>query len=408
MIDLSNISLQFNGKYLYRDINYKISAGDRISLVGANGTGKTSLLKIISGEFLPEKGNVYRQKGISIGYLPQENVTHKGKSLLDEASSALTNILSLRKKEKLLAEKLINPDLIEDDRKDFINHLGEIHHRLEELDSYSADSRIKKILTGLGFNEKDFERLTDEFSGGWQMRIALAKILISHNDILLLDEPTNHLDLDSLEWLIDFLKNFKGAMLVVSHDKHFVDEITDKTLEIFLGRFNTYNGNYAAYLKYKEERDSQLVAQFEQQQKKIKETERFIERFRYKATKARQVQSRIKQLEKIELVELPEEAGKIRLRFPEPFQSGRINLEINDLSKSYGNNKVLSNINLTVEKGNKIAFIGANGAGKTTLAKIIAGKTDYDSGERKLGYNTVINYYAQDVADDLNPDLDLI
>jgi ATP-binding cassette, subfamily F, member 3 len=240
------------------------------------------------------------------------------------------------------------------------------------------------------------------------MRIALAKILISQNDILLLDEPTNHLDLDSLEWLINFLKSYSGAILVVSHDKHFIDEITDKTLEIFLGKFNMFNGNFEAYLKFKEERDVQLLAQFAQQQKKIKETERFIERFRYKATKARQVQSRIKQLEKVELVQLPEEAGKIKLRFPEPPPSGRMNIELTNLSKSYGNNKVLSNIDFSIERGDKLAFVGPNGAGKSTLAKIIAGKINYDSGERKTGHNTVINYYAQDVADDLNPELDLI
>lgn len=408
MIDLSNISIQFNGKYLYRDINYKINSGDRISLVGANGTGKTSLLKIISGEIQPEKGNVYKQKGINVGYLPQENVTHKGKTLVDEASSSLIDIISLREKEKIISEKLLNPDLSEDERNDFVNQLGEVHHRLEELDSYSTDSRIKKILTGLGFTEDDFTKLTDQFSGGWQMRIALAKILISQNDMLLLDEPTNHLDLDSLEWLIDFLKNYKGAILVVSHDKHFVDEISNKTLEIFLGKFNTFNGNYEAYLRYKEERDNLLVSQFEQQQKKIKETEKFIERFRYKATKARQVQSRIKQLEKVEVVQLPEEANKIKLKFPDPPSSGRTNLELINLSKSYGNNSVLTNINFSIERGDKIAFVGPNGAGKSTLAKIISGKIDYDSGERRLGHNTIINYYAQDVADDLNPRLDLI
>ena len=408
MIDLSNISLQFNGRYLYKEINYKINAGDRISLVGANGTGKTSLLRIISGVLLPEAGNVYRQKGITIGYLPQENVTHKGKTLIDEAFSALTDIISLREKEEYLSEKLLDSNLIEDERQDVINQLGEVHHRLEELDSYSADARVEKILTGLGFDEREFRKKTDEFSGGWQMRIALAKILISQNDILLLDEPTNHLDLDSLEWLINFLKNYKGAIVVVSHDKHFVDEITNKTLEIFLGRFNTFNGNYEAYLKFKEERDALLIQQYEQQQKKIKETERFIERFRYKATKARQVQSRIKQLEKVELVELPEEAGKIKLKFPDPPSSGRINIELLTLSKSYGSNKVLNNINFSIERGEKIAFVGPNGAGKSTLAKIIAGKINFDSGERKTGHNTIINYYAQDVADELDPNLDLI
>jgi ATP-binding cassette subfamily F protein 3 len=408
MIDLSNISLQFNGRYLYKDISYRINSGDSISLVGANGTGKTSLLRIISGEIEPERGKVFKQRGINIGYLPQENITYKGKTLLEEANSALTDIIPLREKEKYLSEKLSDKTLNENDREDFIHQLGEVHHRLQELDSYSAESRIKKILTGLGFNEPDFLKHTEEFSGGWQMRIALAKILISQNDILLLDEPTNHLDLDSLEWLINFLKNYKGALLIVSHDKHFLDEVTNKTLEIFLGRFNTFNGNYEAYLKFKEERDTRLVEEYEQQQKKIKETERFIERFRYKATKAKQVQSRIKQLEKTELVQLPEEAGNIKFRFPEPPHSGRVNVELINIFKSYGSNIVLADLDLTIERGDKIAFVGPNGAGKSTLAKIIAGKIDFDSGERMIGHNTIINYYAQDVADELDPHLDLI
>ena len=408
MIDLSNISLQFNGKYLYKDLNYKINAGDRISLVGANGTGKSSLLKIISGELQPENGNVFKQKGINTGYLPQENVTHKGKSLIDEATSALTDIITLRKKEHEIANILTDSKLNNEERLDYINQLGEVHHRLEELDSYSADSKVEKILTGLGFSESDFNNATETFSGGWQMRIALAKILVSQNDILLMDEPTNHLDLDSLEWLTDFLKDFKGAILIVSHDKHFVDEITDKTLEIYLGKFNTFKGNYTAYLKYKEERDELLGNQYEQQQKKIKETEKFIERFRYKATKAKQVQSRIKQLEKVELVSLPEQTGKIKINFPEPPSSGKINIELTNISKSYNENHVFNNLNFEVARGDKIAFVGPNGAGKTTLAKIIAGKTTIDSGERRTGHNTVISYFSQDIADALNPELDLI
>ena len=254
-----------------------------------------------------------------------------------------------------------------------MHQLGEVHLRLQELDSYSAESKVEKILMGIGFEEKDLSRLTDEFSGGWQMRIALAKILIKQNDILLMDEPTNHLDLDSLEWLISFLKSYKGALLIVSHDKHFINQVTNRTLEIYLGRFNTFNGNYDDFLRYKEERDIQTENQFLLQQKKIKETERFIDRFRYKSTKARQVQSRIKQLEKMELIELPDSADDIYLRFPEPPSSGKVNIELKNISKSYANNKVLDDIRFTVNRGEKIAFVGPNGAGKTTLSKIIAG-----------------------------------
>ncbi len=408
MIDLSNISLQFSGKYLFKDVSFRINSGDKISLTGANGTGKSSLLKIIYGQLQPESGKVLKQKNISIGYLPQEGVTHKGKSLLDEARSALTTIILMREKEVELTEKLGDPNISEDERNDLVNQLGEVHHRLEELDSYSADAKAEKILKGLGFEESDFERLCEEFSGGWQMRIALAKILISQNDLILMDEPTNHLDLDSLQWLISFLKGYEGALLIVSHDKHFINEVTNKTLEIYLGKFNTFNGDFDAFLKYKEERDVLLQAQFEQQQKKIKETERFIERFRYKATKAKQVQSRVKQLEKIELVELPESKADIYIKFPPPPPSGKINLELKSLSKSFGSKRILENLDFSVDRGDKIAFVGPNGAGKTTLAKIAAGVLEFESGERVVGHNTIVSYYAQDVADELNPNLDIL
>ncbi len=408
MIDLSQISLQFNGKYLFRDVNFKINSGDKISLVGANGTGKSSLLKIIKGELQPESGKVLKQKDITIGYLPQDNVTHSGKKLIEEAKSALTNIIHLQKKEKEITDKLSDSTLPEEIHNDLIHQLGEVHHRLEELDSYSAEARVEKILIGLGFEETDFEKLTNEFSGGWQMRIALAKILISQNDILLLDEPTNHLDFDSLEWLISFLKSYSGALLIVSHDKHFVNLVTDKTLEIFLGRFNTFKGDYDAYLKFKAERDEQLENQYQLQQKKIKETERFIERFRYKATKAKQVQSRVKQLEKLQLIELPDGKNDIYIKFPSPPHSGKINIELKSISKSYGSNNVFNGLDFTVARGDKIAFVGPNGAGKTTLAKIISGVINFDSGERIIGHNTIISYYAQDVADNLSPDLDII
>ncbi len=408
MIDLSRISLQFNGKYLFHDLNFKINSGDKISLVGANGTGKSSLLKIIKGDLQPESGKILKQKGLTVGYLPQDNVTHSGKTLLDEAKSALTNIVSLQNKGREITDKLSDKNLSPEIHEDLIHQLGEVHHRLEELDSYSAEARIEKILTGLGFEENDFEKLTNHFSGGWQMRIALAKILISQNDILLLDEPTNHLDFDSLDWLINFLKGYKGALLIVSHDKHFVNEVTERTLEIFLGKFNIFNGDYDAYLKFKNERDLQLENHYQLQQKKIKETERFIERFRYKATKAKQVQSRVKQLEKVQLIELPDSKDDIYIKFPSPPPSGKINMELKSITKSFGGNKLFNGLEFTVVRGDKIAFVGPNGAGKSTLSKIIAGTINFDSGERIVGHNTIISYYAQDVADNLAPELDII
>jgi len=406
MIDLSAISLQFGGKYLFRDISYKISYGDKISLVGANGTGKSSLLKIIFGELPPENGKVLRQKKINIGYLPQEQVTHANNTLINEAKSALTDIVHLKNQEEEITSAL-ESEFVTEERDELIERLGEIHHRYEQLDYYSSQSRIEKILIGLGFKESDFGRLTNEFSGGWQMRIALSKILISQNDVLLLDEPTNHLDLDSLQWLIGFLKNFKGALLIVSHDKHFINEVTSRTLEIYNGKFYSYNGSYDDYLRYKKERDEQIVNLMQLQQKKIRETERFIERFRYKATKAKQVQSRIKQLEKIEFIEIPESKENINIRFPDAPQSGIVPVKLNNVSKAYDSNVIFRNIDFEIARGEKLAFVGPNGAGKTTLAKIIAGIIPF-KGERITGHNTIISYYAQDVADELDPELDII
>ncbi len=302
----------------------------------------------------------------------------------------------------------MNHHCSDEEKEDHVNQLGEVHQRLEELESYDAEYKIEKILTGLGFAEKDFRRLTDELSGGWQMRIAMAKLLIAQNDLLLFDEPTNHLDLDSLQWLIGYIQSFKGSMIVVSHDKSFVNLTTNRTWEIFLRKINPYNGKLNDYFKYKEERDQTLINQRENQLKKMKDTERFIERFRYKSTKARQVQSRIKQLEKIELVEIPDDEGKVKINFPKPPPSGVFNIELNGIHKSFGEMKLFNGIDFRVNRGDKIAFVGPNGAGKTTLSKIIAGKIEINKGERQTGHNTIISYYSQDVADSLDPDLDLL
>jgi ATP-binding cassette, subfamily F, member 3 len=408
MVDLINISIQFGGKYLFKDFNYKIHSNDRICLVGANGSGKSTLLKIVNGEVVPESGEVHKQKRISVGYLPQDNVIHKGKSLIVEANSALTDITTLKEKESSILTQMNSQDLDDEDREELAYQLGEVHNRLEELDYYSSSARVEKILKGLGFMEEDFEKLTDTFSLGWQMRIALSKILISQNDILLMDEPTNHLDLDSLQWLISFLNNTKCALIIVSHDKYFVNSVTNRTLEIFLNKITNFKGNYDAYLSFKEERNELLESQFELQQKKIKETEKFIERFRYKATKAKQVQSRIKQLEKVELLELPSNKKEIKIRFPDAPQSGKVNIELKGISKAFDDKVIFDKLDFTINRKNKIAFVGPNGAGKTTLSKIIAGIMTFDSGERIIGHNTLIAHYAQDVADQLNPDLDIL
>lgn len=408
MIDILQISLQFSAKYLYRNVSFKINSGDKIALVGANGTGKSSLLKLITGQLSPESGKIQKAKLATIGYLPQENIVHKRKSLIDEANSALTDITFLRNKEDEISNSLNKKDISDNERDSLINQLGEVHHRLEDLDSFLSEAKVKKVLMGLGFKEEEFEKPTEQFSSGWQMRIALAKILISQNDILLLDEPTNHLDLDSLKWLTNYLKSYEGAILTVSHDKYFINEITNKTIELFGGKFYFFNGTYNAYLNYKTERDQLNIKLAEHQEKKIKETEKFIERFRYKATKAKQVQSRIKQLEKIEKIELPETEKLISIKFPEVQKSGKTVAELKSISKSFNDKLVFKNVNLQINRGDKIAFVGPNGAGKTTLSKIIAGKLVPTSGMNEMGYNVFTSYYSQDVADELNKEMTII
>jgi ATP-binding cassette subfamily F protein 3 len=408
MIDLRNISIQFTGDYLFKDVNLKINSGDKLALVGSNGSGKSSLLNIVAGKTEPETGLIQFQKNISIGYLPQEQIIHKGKTLIDEVSTALTSIVILQEKENELLKKLEYSDLNDEVKNELVIQLGDVQIQLEELDSYGANHKIEKVLTGLGFEEKDFYRLTDEFSGGWQMRIALAKIIVAQNDLLLIDEPTNHLDLDSLEWITEFIKNFKGAVVIVSHDRNFLNHTANKTIEIFNGKITLYNGNIESFLNYKTERNEQLVHQRENQLKKIKETERFIERFRYKATKAKQVQSRVKQLDKIKLTDLPESEKTITINFPQPPKSGVFNVELNGIHKSFEQNNLFKGIELRINRGDKIAFVGPNGSGKTTLAKILAGKLSFDNGERFEGHNTSISYYSQDVADSLNPEITVL
>ncbi len=408
MIDIKNLSIQFTGVNLFENVNLRISKHDKIALVGSNGTGKSTLLKLLYGIERPETGEIYRQKGIRIGYLQQDLISSKGQTLFAEVKSSLPDLKSLDEREAEIIEGLNVSSLLDEDREELVEELGEIHHKKDEIDFYSADSRIEKVLAGLGFKNKDFGRSTAEFSGGWQMRIRLAQILLAENDLILLDEPTNHLDLDTLTWLEEFLQNFKGSLIIVSHDRHFVNSVTNKTLEVFDKQIGFFPGNYSAYLKFKDERDIQLRAQQKTQERKIKETEKFIERFRYKSTKAKQVQSRIKQLEKLDSISIAEEEKRIELRFPEPPRSGVVPVELKNISKSYGELPVLKNVDLLIERGDKIAIVGPNGAGKTTLAKIIGGKLEPTGGEIIYGHNTLVSYYEQEVADALNPEDDLI
>lgn len=408
MIDIVNLSLQFGGKYLYKDVNFKINAGDKISLVGSNGTGKSSLLKMLNGYIEPEKGDIFKRKNIAIGYLPQENVTHKGRTLLEEALAGVPNLKELQEKEAEITELLNDPQIDSVEKEGLVEQLGEIHMRLEEIDSYSAEARVEKVLLGLGFQQSDFEKLTDHFSGGWQMRIALAKMLIAENDLLMMDEPTNHLDIDSLEWLTGFLKTFKGALLLVSHDRRFVNAVTSKTLEIFMNDFTVFNGNFDHYLKAKAERDERLEHEFEQQQKRMKEIQSFVDRFRYKSSKAKQVQSRVKMLEKFDKIDLPDFEKGIAFKFPEPPKTAQIVYELKNITMRFGDNLVLDKIDLRIEKGDKIAFVGPNGAGKSTLSKIIASVLKPTVGEKIMGYNTSIAWFSQEQSEVLDPELDVL
>ena len=408
MIDINNLSVQFTGTNLFENVNLRIGKYDKIALVGSIGKGKSTFFKLLCGLEQPETGNIIKQKGIRIGYLPQDLLAFKGKTLFDEVNSSLLELKTLADKETQVLEELGNDNLSEENRNDLIHELGDLHHKKEQMDFYSSESRIEKVLMGLGFAEKDFSRKTEEFSGGWQMRIQMAKILLAQNDLILLDEPTNHLDIDTLTWLEDYLLKYEGAVILISHDRHFINAVSNKTLEVYNCQINFYPGTYEQYLNFKDERDIQLRAQAANREKKIKETEKFIERFRYKASKARQVQSRIKQLEKIETIDLVEDEKTIDISFPDPPPSGVLPIELSGINKSYGQLHVLKNVNLQIERGDKIAIVGPNGAGKTTLAKIIGKKTNYDSGQLIYGHNTIISYYEQEVADSLNPENDLV
>jgi ATP-binding cassette subfamily F protein 3 len=408
MIDLIDVSIQFTGTPLFESANIKINKGDRIALVGANGTGKSTILKMIAGLEETSSGKILKRKNISIGYLPQEYINSSTETVFNEVKKSLVKIRQIEERESYLHALIDNSKTGEKERERAITEMGDLEHLKTAVNYYAINSEIEKVLAGLGFSVEDISKPVATFSGGWQMRIELAKILLGYHDLILLDEPTNHLDLDSLQWLISFLQNFKGAILLVSHDRYFVNKLTTRTLEIFNRKLTLFNGNYEAYLRFKEERDKQLIANFQNQEIKRKQTEQFIERFRYKATKAKQVQSRIKQLQKMENIELPELEGKINIRFPKPPRSGAIPVDIISLTKSYGTNIVFEKFNFRIERGDKIAFVGPNGAGKTTLAKIIAGKTDYNNGEVIVGHNTAVSYYAQEVTEDLVPDDDIL
>ena len=408
MISAVNISLSFGGRELFDDISFRVGPHDRIGLVGSNGAGKTTLLKMLVGEVSPASGEIAKAKFVSVGYLPQEGMHASGRTLYKEVETVYGDVLDVQERLDEVHQRMGAISHETDEFRELLELYGELQHKLEDSGAFRMKMNIEKVLAGLGFSETDMERETDEFSGGWQMRIALAKLLLMQPSLLLLDEPTNHLDLDSLQWLEEYLRSYEGAVMIVSHDRRFLDNMTTKTYEISLGNLTVYAGNYTFYVDEKVERKEHLVAAYKNQQQQIKQTEQFIERFRYKATKARQVQSRVKMLEKLELIELEDEESGIHFEFPPAPRGGRVPMELTNIHKSYGDITVFRGVDLAIEQGDRVAFVGVNGAGKSTMAKIIAGVEPADSGERVIGHNITLSYFAQHQADELNPGNDVL
>ncbi len=399
MISVEQLTVEFGGSPLFDEISFLVNPKDKIALVGKNGAGKTTLLRIFAGKQIPTKGKVTIPKDLIIGYLPQHMIHNEGTTVMQEAEKAFEHITELQAEiEQMNIDLAERTDYESEDYHQLIDRLSHSNEHLQIIGNGNFLGEIEKTLIGLGFVRTDFDRQCSEFSGGWRMRIELAKILLLRPDILLLDEPTNHLDIESIQWLENFLVTSNGAIVLVSHDRAFIDAVTGRTIEISLGKIYDYNVNYSKYVELRVERHEQQVRAYENQQKLILETEDFIARFRYQATKAVQVQSRIKQLDKLERLEVDlEDNSRLSLKFPPAPRSGSIPVEIERLSKAYGNHLILDNIGMIINRGEKVAFVGKNGEGKSTLVKCIMQEIEY-SGKLKLGHNVKIGYFAQNQA----------
>jgi len=405
VISINNLSVQFSGEFLFDHSSFIINDKDRIGLTGKNGAGKSTILKIIKGLHKPDEGEVIIPDGFTVGYLPQEMETQSQRTVMEEAITAFHEVVALEKQireyEKEIGKR---EDYESKSYHRLLKNHGEALERYHLLGGQAVKVDIEKVLSGLGFEREDMNRNLAEFSSGWQMRVEIAKILLQRPNLILLDEPTNHLDIESIRWLEEFLSNYNGAVVLVSHDRAFLDNVTGRTIEISLGKIFDYKANYSGYVEMREERLESQLATYSNQQRQIRQIERFVERFRYKATKSRQVQSRIKMLEKIDLVEIDkfDESG-IHFRFPPAPHSGKIIIEAYRLSKDYPQKRVLNSVNFSVIKNDRIAFVGKNGEGKTTLSKIIACNLEHN-GQLKFGHNVVTGYYAQDQSDYLDPE----
>lgn len=406
MISVDNLTVSFGGWDLFKDISFLINPKDRIGLVGKNGAGKSTMLKVLIGMQQPTSGCVSRNGDCTIGYLPQQMKVADTTTLFAETESAFGEVIDLEKEIADLTEQItVRTDYESKEYENLLHRLNDCNDRFQILGGLNREAEIEKTLLGLGFKRSDFTRATSEFSGGWRMRIELAKLLLRRPSLFLLDEPTNHLDIESIEWLEGYLKEYNGAVVLISHDRAFLDNVTNRTIEISLGKAYDYKVPYSRFVELRRERREQQMAAYINQQKMIEQTEEFIERFRYKPTKSNQVQSRIKQLEKIERIEIEEEdLATLNIKFPPAPRSGQIVVEAKDAAKSFGDKKIFSGATFTIERGEKVAFVGRNGEGKTTFARLVIGELEPTAGLVRIGHNVHIGYYAQNQDDLMNGD----
>jgi len=396
MLSLQNAGKRFGPRELFLEANWLIQAREKTALVGANGTGKSTLMKVLAGLETLDYGQMQQTRGMSIGYLPQEGLELAGRSVFEECLTVFDEIREMGHEVERLGGQLAVLEHAGPEYEAVAERYSMLQERFHALDGYALDAQVGSVLTGLGFGKEDWSRQTDEFSGGWQMRIALAKLLLAKPNLLLLDEPTNHLDLETRNWLEDYLKSYPFGYILISHDRYFLDVTIDRTVEIWNKRLNIYQGNFTKYLEQKDERRAQLQAAYSNQRQQIEHLEAFINRFRAQATKARQVQSRIKELEKIERIEVPEEELVIHFKFPQPPPSGRMVVEAEGVAKSYGAKHVLNDVRFSIKRGDRVALVGVNGAGKSTLIRMLTGTEAPTAGQIKFGHNVVSEYFAQD------------
>ena len=404
MIQLSNAGKRFGHKLLFENVDWLITPQDRIGLVGANGTGKSTVMKTLAGLETLDYGSITIAKGISAGYLPQDGLTLTGQTVFAECVSVFNELRAMEREMEELTRSMAELSHESPEYSQVADRYHRLEHEFQTRDGYAIEAKVGTVLTGLGFRKEDWTRLTDEFSGGWQMRLALAKLLLQQPNLLLLDEPTNHLDLEARNWLEEYLGAYPYAFVLISHDRYFLDVTVKKTVEIWNKQVFFYTGNYDKYLAEKTQRREQLEAAYRNQRERIEQLEAFISRFRYQATKAKQVQSRIKELEKMERIEIPPEEKTIHFSFAQPKPSGRIVAEFRDVAKRYGPKEVFRNVNFMIERGDRVALVGVNGAGKSTLIKLLAGTEPLSAGEYKPGHNVDTDYFAQDQYKELNQD----